>query len=202
MGMQIEVTLNYSDWWPNAGTQEIPSSWRSEIEGLTEEESVAKLEELIYDYTKDIMKKLADQGKTAADTARLRKEFLHQIEMQQGCPQVDEIIYQDFAAKERNLENYNKEFDERSGRKRDIFEIRHENRWNASFFAFATTEINKPMLYALQIHPQIGFPSLSYPRYSGPVNSYLGIANSPCSANSFNVLTALFILNSFGRYSV
>lgn len=77
------------------------------------------------------------QGKTAADTARLRKEFLHQIEMQQGCPQVDEIIYQDFAAKERNLENYNKEFDERSGRKRDIFEIRHENRWNASFFAFA-----------------------------------------------------------------
>ena len=64
MGMQIEVTLNYSDWWPNAGTQEIPSSWRSEIEGLTEEESVAKLEELIYDYTKDIMKKLADQGTT------------------------------------------------------------------------------------------------------------------------------------------
>lgn len=64
MGMQIEVTLNYSDWWPNAGTQEIPSSWRSEIEGLTEEESVTKLEELIYDYTKDIMRKLADQGTT------------------------------------------------------------------------------------------------------------------------------------------
>lgn len=64
MGMQIEVTLNYSDWWPNAGTQEIPSSWRSEIEGLNEEESVAKLEELIYDYTKDIMRKLADQGTT------------------------------------------------------------------------------------------------------------------------------------------
>lgn len=35
-------------------------NWRR----LNGEESVAKLEELIYDYTKDIMRKLADQGTT------------------------------------------------------------------------------------------------------------------------------------------
>ena len=64
MGMSIEVTLNYSDWWPNAGTQEIPSSWRKEIEGMNDEEAINRLEELVYEYTKDIMEQLAAQGTT------------------------------------------------------------------------------------------------------------------------------------------
>ena len=60
--MEIELTLNYSDWWPNGTTQEIPSSWVKEIEGLSEEATIDKLEELIYDYTKDVMTQLANQG--------------------------------------------------------------------------------------------------------------------------------------------
>ena len=60
--MEIELTLNYSDWWPNAETQEIPSSWKKEIEGLNDKEAVDRLEELIYEYTKDVMTKLANQG--------------------------------------------------------------------------------------------------------------------------------------------
>lgn len=64
VGMEIEITLNYSDWWPNGATQEIPSSWRKEIEGLENDAAVDKLEELVYEYTKDIMKKLVNQGTT------------------------------------------------------------------------------------------------------------------------------------------
>ena len=60
--MEIELTLNYSDWWPNAETQEIPSSWKKEIAGLSEKEAVDRLEQLIYEYTKDVMTKLANQG--------------------------------------------------------------------------------------------------------------------------------------------
>ena len=62
--MEIEITLNYSDWWPNGATQEIPSSWRKEIESLENDAAVDKLEELVYEYTKDIMKKLVNQGTT------------------------------------------------------------------------------------------------------------------------------------------
>ena len=64
VGMEIEVTLNYSDWWPNGATQEIPSSWRKEIEGLENDAAVDKLEELVYEYTKEVMQKLVDQGTT------------------------------------------------------------------------------------------------------------------------------------------
>ena len=64
VGMEIEVTLNYSDWWPNGATQEIPSSWRSEIEDLENDEAVDKLEELVYEYTKEIMLALVNQGTT------------------------------------------------------------------------------------------------------------------------------------------
>lgn len=64
VGMDIEVTLNYSDWWPNGSTQEIPSEWRSEIEGLNNDEAVDKLEKLVYEYTKEVMQALVDQGTT------------------------------------------------------------------------------------------------------------------------------------------
>ncbi|MBX9137686.1 LPXTG cell wall anchor domain-containing protein [Clostridium sp. K12(2020)] len=64
VGMEIEVTLNYSDWWPNGATQEIPSSWRNEIEGLDNEKTVDKLEQLVYEYTKDVMRALVNQGTT------------------------------------------------------------------------------------------------------------------------------------------
>ncbi|WP_278473841.1 glycosyl hydrolase 53 family protein [Turicibacter sanguinis] len=62
--MAIEVTLNYSDWWPNAANQEIPADWREAIEGMSDKEAVDKLETLVYDYTKEVMQALADQGTT------------------------------------------------------------------------------------------------------------------------------------------
>ncbi|WP_195454871.1 glycosyl hydrolase 53 family protein [Turicibacter sanguinis] len=64
VGMAIEVTLNYSDWWPNAANQEIPADWREAIEGMSDKEAVDKLETLVYDYTKEVMQALADQGTT------------------------------------------------------------------------------------------------------------------------------------------
>lgn len=64
VGMEIEVTLNYSDFWPNGSTQEIPSAWRSEIQGLNNDETVDKLEELVYEYTKEVMQSLVNQGTT------------------------------------------------------------------------------------------------------------------------------------------
>lgn len=78
VGMEIEVTLNYSDWWPNGATQEIPSSWRNEIEGLENDDAVNKLEELVYEYTKDVMKKLVDQG-TTPEYISLGNEMQHGI---------------------------------------------------------------------------------------------------------------------------
>lgn len=64
VGMAIELTLNYSDWWPNGSLQEIPSDWRAEIDGLDNDQSVDKLEKLIYDYTKSVMTSFAEQGLT------------------------------------------------------------------------------------------------------------------------------------------
>lgn len=62
VGMAIEVTLNYSDWWPNGANQEIPADWNEAIEGLSEDAIIDKLESLIYDYTKEVMQALADQN--------------------------------------------------------------------------------------------------------------------------------------------
>lgn len=62
VGMQIEISLHYSDWWTNGENQDIPVEWKKEIEGLDNDEAVDKLEELVYEYTKDIMQSLRDQG--------------------------------------------------------------------------------------------------------------------------------------------
>lgn len=62
-GLQIQFTFHYSDYWTNGETQIIPYDWQEEIEGMTDEEQIAKkLEELLYEYTKDIMTALKEQG--------------------------------------------------------------------------------------------------------------------------------------------
>lgn len=62
-GMQIQFTFHYSDYWSNGGTQIIPYEWQEQIKDLkTEEEIVDKLEDLVYEYTKEIMQALKDQG--------------------------------------------------------------------------------------------------------------------------------------------
>lgn len=61
-GMAIELTLHYSDYWSNAETQNIPFAWQEEIKGMSDKEAVDRLTELIYEFTKDYMVKLKDQG--------------------------------------------------------------------------------------------------------------------------------------------
>lgn len=62
-GMQIQFTFHYSDYWSNGGTQIIPYEWQEQIKDLkTEEEIVDKLAGLVYEYTKEIMQALKDQG--------------------------------------------------------------------------------------------------------------------------------------------
>lgn len=78
-GMGIQFTFNYSDYWSNGERQIIPSEWVKQIKdtlgydikdpaflnGMTAEtkkEIQDKLGDILYEYTKDIMTKLKNQG--------------------------------------------------------------------------------------------------------------------------------------------
>ena len=78
-GMEIQFTFNYSDYWSNGSRQIIPSEWVKAIKddlgydvkdpaflkSMTEAQITqirAKLGDLVYEYTKDIMTKLKNQG--------------------------------------------------------------------------------------------------------------------------------------------
>lgn len=61
-GLQIQLTFHYSDYWTNGSVQNIPNEWQEEIDGLSEEETTEKLSELIYDYTKEVMEEMKEQG--------------------------------------------------------------------------------------------------------------------------------------------
>ena len=55
-GMQIQLTLHYSDYWTNGSDQYKPHEWESL--------DFAGLENAVYTYTSDILKKMAAQGTT------------------------------------------------------------------------------------------------------------------------------------------
>lgn len=64
-GMQIEFTFAYSDSWSDGANQRIPYDWQAEIaeRGITDTEELAKyLESKVYDYTKEVMQALINQG--------------------------------------------------------------------------------------------------------------------------------------------
>lgn len=64
-GMQIEFTFAYSDSWSDGANQRIPYDWQAEIaeQGITDTEELAKyLEDKVYNYTKEVMQKLINQG--------------------------------------------------------------------------------------------------------------------------------------------
>ncbi len=64
-GLQIQLTFHYSDYWTNGATQIIPHEWREAIEELSDEaQIVSRLAQLVYDYTKDVMLAMVDQGTT------------------------------------------------------------------------------------------------------------------------------------------
>lgn len=62
--MQIEFTFAYSDTWSDGENQLIPYDWRPYIEenNLTGDELATYLEGKIYEFTKDMMLKLIEQG--------------------------------------------------------------------------------------------------------------------------------------------
>lgn len=61
-GMALELTLHYSDYWTNGGTQMIPSSWQAGLEGLPAEEAKQLLEKNVYEYTLQLLQEMKAQG--------------------------------------------------------------------------------------------------------------------------------------------
>lgn len=61
-GMKIQLTLYYSDFWADGANQIIPYDWQNRINGMTDEEAVAALETLIYEFTEDTMRKMKAQN--------------------------------------------------------------------------------------------------------------------------------------------
>ncbi len=63
-GMQIMFSIAYSDYWVDADKQMVPHAWQEEIDALvlSGEELVSYLEDKVYDYTFDILKKLEAQN--------------------------------------------------------------------------------------------------------------------------------------------
>ena len=63
-GMQILFSFAYSDYWVDGEKQIIPHRWQEEITAkkLSGEAKYAYLENKTYEYTKDVMQKLIEQG--------------------------------------------------------------------------------------------------------------------------------------------
>lgn len=55
-GMQIQLTLHYSDFWTNSQTQNIPAQWRDALAKIKSEEAkFDKLRQCVFDYTRTVM---------------------------------------------------------------------------------------------------------------------------------------------------
>ena len=61
-GMQIILSLHYSDYWTNPGTQIIPYDWQTAIHNMDEKDAVGYLERAVYDFTKDCLEMMIAQG--------------------------------------------------------------------------------------------------------------------------------------------
>jgi len=69
-GMKLLLDFHYSDYWADPGKQYKPAAWR----GLSFEE----LKKAMYDYTKDVIQQLKDQG-TTPDMVQIGNEINHGI---------------------------------------------------------------------------------------------------------------------------
>jgi len=61
-GMQIQLTLHYSDFWTNAKTQDPPHAWRRELGKLPEAARFERLVALVEARTREVMQAMVDQG--------------------------------------------------------------------------------------------------------------------------------------------
>jgi arabinogalactan endo-1,4-beta-galactosidase len=65
LGMQIELTFHYSDFWTNSKTQIVPARWRAELDRLPDDAArFARLRQLVFERTREVMLALKAQGTT------------------------------------------------------------------------------------------------------------------------------------------
>ena len=74
-GMKLLLDFHYSDYWADPGKQYKPAAWRN----LSFEE----LKKAVYDYTKDVMQQLKEQG-TTPDMVQVGNEVNHGIIWPEG----------------------------------------------------------------------------------------------------------------------
>ncbi|WP_239618641.1 glycosyl hydrolase 53 family protein [Cohnella mopanensis] len=64
-GLQIQLSFHYSDYWTNGATHMVPHEWAEQISGLAGDSAkVAKLKQLLSDYTTEVMQAMVAQGTT------------------------------------------------------------------------------------------------------------------------------------------
>jgi len=63
LGMQIDLTFHYSDFWTNAKTQNVPAQWRAQLDKLPDENArFERLRQLVFERTRDVLRALQAQG--------------------------------------------------------------------------------------------------------------------------------------------
>lgn len=62
-GMQIELTLHYSDFWTNGGLQNTPVAWQGELAQISDPATrFVRVRQLVYQHTYDVMTAMKRQG--------------------------------------------------------------------------------------------------------------------------------------------
>lgn len=74
-GMKLLLDFHYSDYWADPGKQYKPAGWRKY--------SFEELKKAVYDYTKDVIQQLKDQG-TTPDMVQVGNEINHGIIWPEG----------------------------------------------------------------------------------------------------------------------
>ncbi|QBE62230.1 glycoside hydrolase family 53 protein [Pseudoduganella lutea] len=65
LGMQIQLTLHYSDFWTNGGQQNVPFAWREELAAIADDaQRFERVRELVYERTREVMMAMKEQGTT------------------------------------------------------------------------------------------------------------------------------------------
>ena len=63
LGLQIELTLHYSDFWTNSSTQDLPAAWAEQLRALPDDASrFARLRTLVFEHTRDVVQAMCAQG--------------------------------------------------------------------------------------------------------------------------------------------
>jgi arabinogalactan endo-1,4-beta-galactosidase len=63
LGLQIQLTIHYSDFWTNGGLQNVPFAWRDELAAIADEgQRFERVRELVYERTREVMAAMKEQG--------------------------------------------------------------------------------------------------------------------------------------------